>query len=79
MAAMEKDIQANPSLKHKYGNVNPIAPVEEPVQKKTVRKEKVKAVPKPPAEKPKPPTPPQTPEQESRIGKWQSIEPPKYI
>ncbi len=74
---MEKDLDANPSLKKKYGTINTkpeTSLVEEkskepkPKKEKPVKKEPVAV------KKERPATPPQTPEQQSRIGKWQSVE-----
>ena len=74
---MEKDLDANPSLKKKYGTINekPEVPVsEEKPKEKKVKKEKTVKKEPVPVIKERPATPPQTPEQQARIGKWQSVE-----
>lgn len=77
MAAMDKDLDRNPSLKRQYditGNYHPPTvsstfTEEKPVEKK-LKKDKA------PVKKPPPPKAPEPerPEQQSKIGSWQSIE-----
>ncbi len=73
---MEKDIDANPSLRKKYGTIDSKfieTAVDEKSDEKIKKEKKIKKEPKL-VKKERPVTPPQTPEQQSRIGKWQSVE-----
>lgn len=80
MAAMEKDLDRNPSLKRQYditGNYQPPSVSSTLADDKPAEK-KIKKVPTrkpPPPPEPKAPEP-ERPEQQSRIGSWQSIDKP---
>lgn len=85
MAAMSKDIEANPSLKRQYASTekNPQQNVcilqEHTPEAKKHKKEKPKPAAVKVPEKVEKKTEPETPEQQSRIGKWQSIVQPKVV
>lgn len=92
MAAMDKDLESNPSLKRQYNSTDKNQPVsmislveaseKEKEKEKQVKKEKSKdkakpvAVAEPTKRKAEPE---QTPEQQSRIGKWESVDAPVKI
>lgn len=83
MAAMEKDLKSNPCLKNQYGSIaknqsSLIHQIDEIPEKKLVKKEKTKA-PKVEVSGKRKLEEAEKPEQQSRIGKWQTIESSRVI